>query len=710
MFRKFSTIALFFILTVSANAREGMWIPTLLNRNIDEMHEMGFQLSAHDLYSVNQASIKDAIVLFGSGCTGEVISPDGLLITNHHCGFSFIQKHSSLEQDYLTNGFWAMNKNEELPNEGLSVSFLVEMRDVTKQILAGTDTLITENAIEEKIRENSAIMVDEATDGTHYKASVKSFFSQNQYFLIITEKFTDVRLVGAPPSSIGNFGGDTDNWMWPRHTGDFSLFRIYADSTNQPADYSPNNVPYHPKKYLPVSIKGFNEGDFAMVYGYPASTQENLYSKAVEQIIDQRDPDRIAIRGIKMDIMNRAMDANAETRIKYASKEKTLGNAWKKWQGEIKGLKGMNAVVLKIEREKEFEIWVNADEDRKYKYGSILNNYSKLYDDLAPYQKAKDYFDEIISRGTDVQTLAQHFQRLTENQDDLNQSDELSFLQKHFKDYEMKVDRDIFCALMDKYYLDLNDQFKPKMLINLIGKKNHEQALEKIYNNSILNNQEKLITLISSGNPEQIKKKLEKDGLFKLFNAFRDIYYDNIIPDYNRISGTLKNLQTEYVGALMEMNKDQLIYPDANQTLRVSYGKIEGYVPADGVVYNYYTTIDGIMEKDNPNIYDYDVPNRLKELYQTKDYGSYANTSGELQVCFTASNHTTGGNSGSPVLDQNGYLIGINFDRCWEGTMSDVMFDPDKCRNISLDMRYMLFIIDKFAGAGYLLNEMTIVK
>ncbi|MFA9392038.1 MAG: S46 family peptidase [Prolixibacteraceae bacterium] len=701
---------LIFILHFSANAREGMWLPMLLDRNLEEMQEMGFQLTSEDMYSVNHASLKDAIVLFGSGCTGEVISPDGLLITNHHCGYSSIQKHSSMEHDYLTNGFWAMNRNEELPNEGLAVSFLVEMKEVTNEILAGTDSLITDTAREEKIRENSAIMVDEAVDGTHYKASIKSFFSQNQYFLIITEKFTDVRLVGAPPSSIGNFGGDTDNWMWPRHTGDFSMFRIYADSSNRPSDYSPNNIPYHPKTFLPINTSGFQEGDFTMVYGFPASTQQNLYSEAVKQIIDQRDPDRIAIRDIKMEIMNRAMNADAATRIKYASKEKSVGNAWKKWQGEMKGLQRINAVELKIDREKTFTDWVNAEETRKYKYGQLLSNYDQLYNELAPFQKVKDYYDEIILRGTDVYSVYRHFNAFQNNNEKLDKQIEEKFLQKHFKDYDTNVDETLFIGLLDKYHKDLDQKFVPLSLSKHYTKRDPHSTLRKIYANSILTNQDKLNQLIKTKSRAQVINKIKKDQLYRLFEAFNESYYAEIIPEYNRISKILKQLQTDYVAALMDMNQQQLLFPDANQTLRVSYGKVEGYVPADGIEYKYYTTIDGIIEKDNPEIYDYDVPDRLKELYAQKDFGSYANASGQVPVCFTASNHTTGGNSGSPVLDKNGYLIGINFDRCWEGTMSDVMFDPEKCRNISLDMRYMLFIIDKFAGASYLLDEMKLVK
>lgn len=707
MNKKFSTLLLLSFLSLSTLAREGMWLPILLDKNMKEMHEMGFQLTAKDLYDVNNSSIKDAVVLFGRGCTGEIISPEGLMITNHHCGFGQIQSHSTLENDYLTDGFWAMNKTEELPNEGLSVSILVEMRDVTDQILAGTDTIKDSFDFNSKIKENSTIVTDEAIDGTHYKARIKSFYNKNQYFLLIEEKFTDIRLVGAPPSAIGKFGGDTDNWMWPRHTGDFSMFRIYADSTNKPADYSPNNVPYKPKKFLPININGINEGDFTMVFGYPYQTTQNLHSEAVKQIIEQRDPDRIAIRDIKLDIMGKAMEKDPFTRIQYAAKYAGTANAWKKWQGEIKGLKRLNAVRIKKEKEDLFNAWVNSDENHITKYGNVMPQFDSLYQAIAAIQKTKDYYDESVSRGTDAYKMYSHLAKL---KSEIETEKELKFIEKHFKDYNKQVDNEIFVALMVKYKTDIEDSLLSDHLVKTFKKKKPTNLLTKTYSKSILTDKQKLIELIKSNDQNYIANQLDKDKLVKFFDSFRDLYYNKITEKYNPLTKAINKNQTVYVSALMEMNKDKLIFPDANQTLRLSYGKMEGFVPGDGAKYKAYTTLDGIIEKDNPEIYDYDVPDRLKVLHQTKDYGRYANSKGELPVCFSASNHTTGGNSGSPVLDKNGYLVGINFDRCWEGTMSDVMFDPEKCRNISLDMRYMLFLIDKFAGASYLIDEMDIIK
>ncbi|MBN2806806.1 MAG: S46 family peptidase [Prolixibacteraceae bacterium] len=694
-------------LACSIFAREGMWLPILLDKNIEEMQQMGFTLSPDDIYQVNQASLKDAVVLFGGGCTGEIISPDGLLITNHHCGFGQIQSHSTLENDYLTNGFWAMNQSEELPNDGLTVSILVEMRDVTQNILAGTDSLITDYAINEKIRENSAIVVDEAIDGTHYKGSVKSLYSRNQYFLFIYEVFKDVRLVGAPPSAIGKFGGDTDNWMWPRHTGDFSMFRIYADSTNKPAAYSPENVPYQPRKYLPINISGINEGDFTMVFGYPATTMLNLHSLAVQQIIEQRNPDRIAIRDLKLDIMGRAMEADRGIRIQYAAKYNSTSNAWKKWQGEINGLKRMNAVETKQEQEATFKAWIEADENRQYKYGSVLKEFERLYAEIAPYQKVKDYYDETINRGTDSYKIYRYFSGIDSYTD---QEKITSYLNKHFKDYHPKVDAKVFVALFNKLYKDIDHEFLPGEFVKLMKKKTALEKLEQFYHKSMLNNEHKLTKLIENNTIKGITRKIEHDPLYKIFEAFNQHHDVTIAAEYNRLTRSINQNQTDYLAALLEKNQDKMIFPDANQTLRVTYGKVEGYEPADGVSYKHYTTIDGIISKDNPDIYDYAVPEQLKKLWENKEYGRYANENGELPVCFVASNHTTGGNSGSPVLNKDGQLIGINFDRCWEGTMSDVMFDPEKCRNISLDMRYMLFIIDKFAGAGYLLDEMEIIQ
>lgn len=710
MIRKFLLSFSILFLLLSALAREGMWIPILLDRNIEEMKQMGFQLSVDDVYSVNHASMKDAIVLFGRGCTGEMISPEGLLITNHHCGFNQIQSHSSVDNDYLTDGFWAMDRDEELLNPGLAVTFLVEMREVTDEVFEGADTLIIETDIQDKIRENIAILTNEAINGTHYEASVKPFYEGNQYYLFITEKFTDVRLVGAPPSSIGKFGGDTDNWMWPRHTGDFALFRIYAGADNKPADYSPANVPYQSKTYFPINVSGVEAGDFTMVFGYPGTTQQFLYSEAVNQVIEQRNPDRIAIRDIKLDIMSRAMEDDRAIRIQYAAKYASASNAWKKWQGERNGLIRLNAVEVKKQQEAVFNQWVEQLPERKQKYGSVLSEFEKQYAALLPYQKAKDYFNEILQNGTDSYRIYNQYARLIRNKTKLNVKEETTFITNHYKDYNFLVDRDIFLALFNKYYHHMEQSFLPDYFKEIFDKKETQKYLNDIYSNSLLNNPNAMISLISKGDVDKIQKQLNNDKLFVFFDSFISHYYESLFNNFTQISNQIARNQKLYVEALLEKGDNEMLFPDANLTMRVAYGKVEGYRPADGIKYKHYTTLSGIMEKDNPDIYDYKVPAKLKELYRKDEYGRYANSTGELPVCFLASNHTTGGNSGSPVINANGHLIGINFDRAWEGTMSDIMFDPEKCRNISVDMRYVLFLIDQFAGAGYLLNEMQIVN
>ena len=702
------SLLLFLFLLISSFsviARQGMWVPVLLQENIDEMHQMGFTLSADDVYNVNHSSLKDAIVLFGRGCTGELISNDGLLVTNHHCGYGQIQSHSSINHDYLTDGFWAMNRNEELANEGLSVTFLIEMREVTDEVLAGTDTINDAILIQDKITENIETVKNEAIAGTHYEAVVKPFYNGNQYYVFVNERFTDVRLVGAPPSAIGKFGGDTDNWMWPRHTGDFSLFRIYAGPDNKPADYSPNNVSYYPRKFFPIEISGVNTGDCTMVFGYPGTTQQYLFSKAVQQIVEQRNPNRVAIRDAKLKILAEKMDANRITRIQYAAKYASTSNAWKKWQGETNGLKRLNAVEIKLANEKLFDEWVNSNNERIEKYGNVLSTFDELYDQLLPFQKAKDYFDEIVMRGTDSYKAYSRLAHNVRDQDSIDVDNELSFFEGHFKDVDPIVDSEVFVSLFQKYYNETDDRFIPKELSLFFTTENDYEGLFKIHNSSLLNKPQKLKALIEKNDVERFKKALTNDGLFKFFESMSRIYYDSIYPQYSSVNRKIEINQKLYVEALLEKENHKMMYPDANLTMRVTYGKVEGYRPADGVTYKHYTTLDGIIDKDNPEIYDYDVPDRLKELYLEGDFGQYVNNKGELPVCFLASNHTTGGNSGSPVINAKGYLVGINFDRCWEGTMSDIMFDPDMCRNISLDMRYMLFVIDKFAGASFLLNE-----
>jgi hypothetical protein len=713
--RKFKLILAIVLLSLSGlHAREGMWVPLLLEKyNLEEMQQMGFKLTASDIYDVNNASMKDAVVLFGGGCTGELISGEGLLITNHHCGYRQIQQHSSVENDYLTYGFWARSREEELPNAGLSVSFLERMEDVTSKVIVGTENVQDPAEQQKLINKNISELEKSAQEDGKFRASVRPFFYGNQYFLHVYKVYTDVRLVGAPPSSIGKFGGDTDNWMWPRHTGDFSLFRIYANKDNEPATYSKDNVPYKPKKFFPISLKGVDPEDFTMVFGYPGRTTQYLTSDAVKLIREQRNPDRIAIRDTKLDIMGRHMAGDPKVRIQYASKHAGVSNAWKKWQGENLGIDRLSAIDKKREFERDFKAWAENQGRWENEFSPLLEKFQELYEQYAPLAKASDYYAEIAWSGVELFTLSSYLQVLLRQANDKGEIPENARLsvkrmvEGFYKDYHQPVDEELFVSLLPALG-KLPASFQPTELATVISKNSTPEQLLKLYRKSMLADPAKVYSLIDSGSVKKMKA-LSKDPVFALFVALRSFYDTQVNPSLRVIEDDIETRMKPYMAGIMEMKEGQMFYPDANSTLRVAYGRVEGYQPNDGVVFKHYTTLEGIMEKDNPEIYDYDVPARLKELFHTKDYGTYSDN-GELPVCFVASNHTTGGNSGSPVINGEGHLIGINFDRCWEGTMSDIMFDPEQCRNIALDMRYALFIIDKFAGAGYLLNEMELIR
>ncbi len=708
--------AYIFTIFAPAKADEGMWIPLLLNKyTIKDMQAKGFKLTAEDIYSINKASMKDAVMIFGGGCTAELISNEGLIITNHHCGFDIIQSHSSIEHDYLTDGFWAMNRAEELSGKSLTVTFLVRMEDVTAKALKGVAENMTMDKRQSTIEQNIAAIVSEAIANTKYEASVKPFYYGNEYYLFVTEKFSDVRLVGAPPSSIGKFGGDTDNWVWPRHTGDFSLFRIYADKDNKPAAYSIDNVPYKPKKFFPVSIKGVKENDFSMVFGYPGTTEEYITSYAVDMITNYQNPHKIRIRQKKLDILNADMEADRKVRIQYASKHSRISNAWKKWIGQNKGLKKMDALEKKQEFEKEFVAWAEADENRKAKYGNLLPMYQQLYKELTPYELAGDYFFE-AGYSLDVVTLARIFDRLlslpanaSQEEIDKTVGQVKNSLKNFYKDYNLPTDKKLFRKMIELYATHLDPQYQPQFLKQAMLELNGDfDAITRwFYSESFLVYDDKVETFLNAYTVKDAEK-VQNDPAYLFYGSLLSVYR-NVQPKIEKIEKTLDSLNRIWMNGIREMQPNKVFYPDANSTLRVSYGKISGFEPTDAVSYDYFTTISGIIAKDNPEIYDYDVPQKLKDLYAKKDYGMYAEN-GEVHVCFIAANHTSGGNSGSPVIDANGNLIGVNFDRAWESTMSDLMYDVNQCRNIVLDIRYALFIIDKFAGATHLINEMTIVK
>ncbi len=698
-------------------ADEGMWIPMLLKKyNIEDMQKQGFKLTAEDIYNINQASLKDAVIGLGREgspffhfCTGELISNEGLIVTNHHCAFDMIQSHSSLEHNYLRDGFWAKTKKDELANPGITASILVRMEDVTSRINA---VLKPEMSIEErtqKIKEVSSELEKEAVKGTNLMANIKPYFNGNQYFMSVFKIYKDVRLVGAPPSAIGKFGGDTDNWMWPRHTGDFSVLRIYAGPDNEPAAYSPDNKPYQPASFFKISVKGVQEGDFTMVFGYPGTTNEYLTSFAIEQIQNIENPHKIAIRTAKLNIINAAMESDELLRIKYASKAAGIANAWKKWQGEIKGLKRFNTVAKKQREEATFQKWAS----NRQVYNNLLDNYQKLYEKRKDLVLAAAYLNEAGKRGDEIVGWSASVRNRMKNKNfaenpALYKQKLKKEAEEYYKDYDLNTDKKILVEMLKLYHRNLPEKWIPKEVLKSAGNKGPEAYVENLFEKSLLVDTAALFDFIDKSNAESYKK-LEKDPFWKLYTSMDELYVRKIKPELDKIQSEIVRLNQVWLAGLMEMDSDKVFYADANSTLRVAYGKVQGYSPYDGAYYKHYTTLKGIMEKDNPEIYDYNVPQRLREIYQKRDFGTYAQD-GEVPVCFIATNHTTGGNSGSPVLNSEGHLIGLNFDRAWDGVMSDMQYDSEICRNISVDIRYVLFIIDKLAGAGHLIDEMIIVE
>lgn len=711
-------VVLFSILcmTLSVMADEGMWIPMLLGKNEAAMQKAGMKITAKDIYDVNHACLKDAIILFNQGCTGEYVSDEGLFLTNHHCGYSYITSHSTVEHDYLTHGFWAMSREEELPCPGLTATRLVRMEDVTEQVLDGITGSTSEADRSKIIDRNIETITAKAVRGTHYKAIIKPFYYGNQYFMYINEVFTDVRLVGAPPSNIGKFGGDTDNWMWPRHTGDFSMFRVYADEENKPAAYSRYNKPYKPLRYLEISLKGVDEGDFTFVFGYPGTTKRYVTSDEVDLSANVENPIRIALRDIRLHHYKNAMEQSPAQRLKYASKVASIANGWKKWQGETLGINRLQGVAQKKEQEKAFQNWANSKEE----YREVLSELGANYRNLKTVDIERTYFNEALM-ASDFMVRAHRLWNLAQRvvgNDSLARAEADKMIaenEKYFKDFDQHsvVDKAIFVETFMNMW---KAGYAPYMDKKYKSEEALTAYLEKMFDNSMLNNKDKYNKFLrkykAAADPlAAVVGICKQDLAVDLFNvAYAYTYNKDKNKLYSTARQNINRLMRSYVKGQMEMYADSNFFPDANLTLRVAYGHVAGFRPQDGVYYKPYSTLEGIIQKENPDIYDYVVEDKLKELYRNKDYGQYANNKGELPVAFIATNHTTGGNSGSPVLNANGELIGINFDRCWEGTMSDLLFDPNYCRNISLDIRYCLFIIDKFAGASHLVKEMTIIK
>lgn len=704
------------ITITSLLADEGMWLPQLLKQlNENDMRLKGLQLTAADLYNTDSTSLKDAIVLFGGGCTAELISPKGLLLTNHHCGFGQIQEHSTLEKNYLRDGFWAMQEKDEIPCPGLSVTFIVKIEDVTPSFLAVLNDTMSEQVRNDAIRKKAEEIEKSSTAGTEYKAKVRQFFSGNEFYLITTETFDDVRMVGAPPSSIGKFGGDTDNWMWPRHTGDFSLFRIYAGPGNKPAAFNAANKPYVPKKYFPVSIKGIREDDFTMVYGFPGRTQEYISSYALQALITVTNPDRIKARDAQLKIMDEAMRSSEALHLKYAAKQSGISNGWKKMKGETKGLVESDALGKKQQYEAGFSKWAAAQTGNT-QYATLLPAFKKLYNENSTWLKANDFYLE-AAFAPEIIEYAGDFRKLEEalgRNDTAEIRNQVALLKAgisdYFKDYDRETDVRLFTDLLQMFDAELNDSLKPAGFTEIRNryKADFNAWAKEVFAKSIFTDSSSVRNfLVQSTSKKQ--KMLKADPAFVLAKELYTGYNTTVVPKFAAFTQQVSRLNRLYMAAQRAYEPARAFYPDANSTLRLTYGKVKGYQPRDGVYYEYQTYLDGVMEKYIPGDEEFDLPEKLVALYQAKEFGRYA-VNGRLPVAFVASNHTTGGNSGSPVLNAKGELIGTNFDRVWEGTMSDVSYNPDICRNVTLDVRYTLFIIDKYANAQRLMQEIQVVE
>ena len=676
---------------------------------------MGMKITAEDIYNINKSSLKDAIVSFGGFCTGEIISSKGLVLTNHHCGFDAIQRHSSLANNYIQDGFWAMTNKDELPNPSLFVTFIVRIEDVTADVLRDVASSMTESSRQSQIDKNISALKSKMKYEEYQSVFFRPFFEGNQYFAFVTETYRDVRLVGAPPSSVGNFGKDTDNWMWPRHTGDFSMFRIYADKNNRPAAYSPDNLPYIPKKSLSISMDGVTKDDFTMVFGFPGRTNEYLPAVAIEQLMEVNNPVKIAIRDNVLKVMDEYMRSDEQIKIQYAAKWASVSNSWKKWQGEMMGLKQVGAVEKKKKQEAEFFKRLNANQELEKTYGWVLNDLQDAYSELKPYGQARDYFTEIASR-IELLTIASQLNSLISSYD---KDDESKFTEKAsqvkerltglYANYSPVVDQKLFEVLMEIYVSKQNAQYRSRLITDKLAANNGNYAklASSIYEESGFGDNDKTFELLGKP-PSEAAELIKNNVAVHIYLDMLMVYQTQVQGKLNEIQEKINSFQRLYMAGQMEVFKEKRFYPDANSTLRLTYGKVNGYSPSDSVTYDYYSYLDGVIEKYKPGDYEFDVPEKLRELHKNKDYGPYG-IDGKMPVCFIATNHTTGGNSGSPALDAYGNLVGLNFDRAWEGTMSDINYDPSICRNIMVDIRYVLFIVDKYAGAGHLVKEMNLV-
>ncbi len=713
MIKRQFLLAAVFIPTVMAFAQQygGMWIPTELNEK--EMKEMGMKISAKDIFNTEKPSIKDAVVQFNGGCTAEIISPQGLLLTNHHCGYGQIQSHSSVENDYLSDGFWAKNMSGELPNPGVTVDFIVDIKEVTNQIIKDLENL-EGTQIENQINKN----IEAAKAGfklePYQKVVVKPMYYGNKYYAFVIETYKDIRLVGAPPSSIGKFGSDTDNWVWPRHTGDFSMFRIYADKNNKPAEYSKDNVPYKPKYFLPVSIQDKKEGDFTFVFGFPGRTTEYLPAIAVDKIMTEIDPAMIAVRDVALKTIDEKMRTDPETKIKYSAKYASIANYWKKWIGEVEGLKKSDAVAKKTEYEKKLV-------EKNSEITKTLSELNRLYSLQSQYALNKALYSEVV-RNAEMFTLANLYNNFSTaieegKMDDFALGNFKKRLSGIYKNFDAELDAKVTAKVLALYANKTREKFLPKGFEKYKDENQNLKLIDDLSKNSVMTGRGTFNGATVNAdinkvfeNPKALVENLKKDPLMQLFASLKSTYLETTDEYYDVFQKHIDEAQKKFMAQQMETDKDRKFFPDANSTLRVTYGKVAGSQPRDAVSYHYRTHLAGVMEKYVPGDYEFDVPKKLIDLHKNKDFGIYQDKTGDVPVNFTASNHTTGGNSGSPALDAYGNLIGLNFDRQWEGTMSDINYDPKLCRNIMVDTKYILFIIDKYADSKWLLNEMKIVK
>ncbi|MES2679775.1 MAG: S46 family peptidase [Bacteroidota bacterium] len=711
-------ILMFIIFGFAGKADEGMWMPQLINAlNINDMKRNGFKLTAEQIYSINKASMKDAVAIFGGGCTAEVISTSGLILTNHHCGFSSIAALSTVEKDYLKNGYFAMNKSEEIFCKNLTVTFIKRIEDVTAKVSQNMKPGFSEFQKDSTIQSNMKALEKQAKGATHYDAFIRPFFYGNEYYLFVTEVFKDIRLVGTPPESVGKFGGETDNWVWPRHNADFSMFRIYADKTNKPAEFSADNVPYTPAYSFPISLKGTEKGDFTMVYGFPGRTQEYLTSYAVDLLVNQQDPLRVKLREVRLNIMETDMKKNDTIRLMYANRYAGVANYYKKWSGEVIGLKKSDAVSKKKKFENDFRKLSAGNTTKEAQYANLFKEFEGVYAEYAPLSRQYDYFTECLW-GVDgfryAASFTNVFAELKKKQAGKDNKFSTVFNDTKpgipFKNYSKVVDKKLCLAMLEIYAKEVEPSLRPVYLDSLLAAyQGDAKALTNfLYDNSNFVDNTKAKVMFD--NFEQNATLYERDPMYVLASSIFQHYQKTVVPQITYCERRINDLQKIYMQAQKDLVKDKKFYPDANGTMRISFGKVSDYKGKDGVEYLHYTTMDGLVEKNQTGEEDFYVKPRLIELYNKKDFGAYADKNGKLRVAFIASNHTTGGNSGSPVLNAKGELIGTNFDRNWEGTMSDIMYNGSFCRNIVLDVRYTLWVVDKYAGAGYLLKEMKLIR